>query len=87
VNSNFSRVLGYSEKELLSRPFFDFVHPDDREKSTAELEKLSRGLPVVHFRNRYKDAYGNYRCFLWSAKSIPAEGVIFAVARDVTDEA
>src|SRR5690606_28283051 len=29
VNPAFTRLLGYSEEEMLSRPFTDFVHPDD----------------------------------------------------------
>jgi serine/threonine-protein kinase len=86
VNSNFSRVLGYSSEELVSRPFLDFVHIDDRERTLAEMAKLSEGLPVVQFRNRYRDNRGAYRWFEWMAKSIPEERVIFAVARDVTDQ-
>jgi serine/threonine-protein kinase len=87
VNANFSRVLGYTDRELVSRPFLDFVHPRDREKTAAEMAKLSRGLPVVKFENRYRDVAGGYRVFEWTAKSIPEEGLIFAVARDVTDRA
>jgi PAS domain S-box-containing protein len=85
VNANFSRVLGYTARELQSRPFLDFVHPDDRERTLAEMEKLARGLPVICFENRYRDEAGSYRWFEWTAKSIPEEGVIFAVAREVTD--
>ncbi len=81
VNENFTRVLGYTPQELISRPFIEFVHPDDRAATTAEAAKLSRGLPVVRFRNRYRDVRGTYRWFEWEAKSIPEEGVIFAVAR------
>jgi serine/threonine-protein kinase len=84
VNGNFTRVLGYTPEELISRPFVEFVHPDDRAVTAAETEKLSRGLPVAHFRNRYRDVRGGYRWFEWEAKSIPEEGVIFAVARDIT---
>jgi serine/threonine-protein kinase len=84
VNGNFTRVLGYSPEELISRPFIEFVHPDDRANTAAEAEKLARGLPVVQFRNRYRDNRGGYRWFEWEAKSIPEEGVIFAVARDIT---
>jgi PAS domain S-box-containing protein len=87
INSNFARVLGYTDKELLARPFLDFVHHDDRDKTVREMTKLSCGLPVVHFQNRYRDVHGNYRRFEWTAKSIPEEGLIFAVARDVTDQA
>jgi serine/threonine-protein kinase len=85
VNPNFSRVLGHSTAELLSRPFLDFVHPDDHESTRAEMAKLIQGLPVVRFRNRYRDLHGKYRWFEWTAKSDTGEGVIFAVARDVTD--
>lgn len=81
VNENFMRVLGYTPAELISRPFIEFVHPDDRADTATEAEKLSRGLPVVHFKNRYRDVRGDYRWFEWEAKSIPEEGVIFAVAR------
>ena len=81
VNENFTRVLGYTPEELISRPFIEFVHPDDRANTSAEAEKLSRGLPVVRFKNRYRDVRGDYRWFEWEAKSIPEEWVIFAVAR------
>jgi PAS domain S-box-containing protein len=85
VNGNFTRVLGYTPDELISRPLIEFVHPDDRANTKAEAEKLSRGLPVVQFRNRYRDVRGGYRWFEWEAKSIPEEGIIFAVARDITE--
>jgi serine/threonine-protein kinase len=85
VNSNFTRVLGYTSEELVSRPFLEFVHPDDRERTLGEMVKLSQGLPVIRFCNRYRDTRGQYRWFEWTAKSIPEEGVIFAVARDVTE--
>jgi PAS domain S-box-containing protein len=78
-------VLGYTDEELVSRPFLEFVHPEDREGTLAEMAKLSRGLPVTRFCNRYRDVQGHYRWFEWTAKSIPEEGVIFAVARDVTE--
>jgi serine/threonine-protein kinase len=86
VNENFTRVLGYTPTELISRPFIEFVHPNDRANTAAETEKLSRGLPVVQFRNRYRDNRGGYRWFEWEAKSIPQEGIIFAVARDITEQ-
>ena len=85
INSNFSKVLGYPDSEFLTRPFLDFVHPDDLQLTVNEMEKLIRGLPVIQFRNRYRDIHGEYRWFEWTAKSIVEEQTIFAVARDVTD--
>ncbi|MFO1000411.1 MAG: protein kinase [Planctomycetaceae bacterium] len=86
VNSNFARVLGYNEKSLLARPFLDFVHPDDRHDTIGVMEQLLRGQPVVQFQNRYQTEAGLWRRFEWTAKSIPDEGIIFAVARDVTEQ-
>lgn len=83
LNSNFSRVLGYAEGELLSRPFLDFVHVDDRDKTTQVMGRLLEGQPVVRFRNRYCAANGEVIEFEWTAKSIISENVIFAVARNV----
>jgi serine/threonine-protein kinase len=85
VNANFSRVLGHTTKELLAHPFLDFVHPDDHQATRDAMAIVVRGVPVVQFRNRYRDHSGNYRWFEWTGKSIPEEKVIFAVARDVTD--
>ncbi len=84
INSNFSRVLGFSDNELLSRPFLGFVHEDDRRKTIDVMGKLLEGQPVVRFRNRYRTASGDSMLFEWTAKSITSENVIFAVARSMT---
>ena len=31
VNPVWERVLGWSEADLISRPYMDFIHPDDRD--------------------------------------------------------
>ena len=86
INSNFSRVLGYSEEEMLSRPFSDFIHPDDLAQTAEAMAALSRGLPAIQFTNRYRHADGHYLYLEWVAK-VETEGnnYIFAVARDVTN--
>lgn len=76
-------VLGYSREELLSRPFLDFVHPDDRAATAAEVEKLSRGVPSLHFETRYRCKDGSYRWLAWT--SAPEAGALYAIARDVTE--
>lgn len=84
VNANFSRVLGHSTADLLRQPFLHFVHHDDWPATQQVMGQLHRGRPVVRFNNRYRHANGNYRLLEWTAKSIPDEGVVFAIARDVT---
>jgi PAS domain S-box-containing protein len=83
INSNFSRVLGFTDHELLSRPFLDFVHEEDRRKTIDVMGKLLEGEPVVRFRNRYLTAAGETIMFEWTSKSIPNENLIFAVARQI----
>ena len=84
INSNFTNVLGYSERELLEKPFVEFVHPEDRESTNRQMSVLLHGQPVVRFRNRYRTADGSYITMEWTAKAIAEENMIFAVARDVT---
>ena len=86
INSNFSRVLGFEQNELMSRPFMEFVHVDDHERTIAAMGQLVEGKPVIRFRNRYRTTTpGKFLEFEWTAKSIPAEDLIFAVARDVSE--
>ena len=84
INGNFSRVLGHSEQELMSRPFLDFVHPEDRGSTLEVMGQLLEGQPVVRFHNRYLAASGEYVEFEWTSKSIPSDHLIFAVARKIT---
>ncbi len=84
VNSNFQRITGYSEQELLSQPFLNFVHPDDRAGTIAEMGRLLQGEPVERFRNRYIKRDGSLLHLEWVAKPDVAESLTYAVARDVT---
>jgi PAS domain S-box-containing protein len=85
LNENFTRTLGYSHRELTAKPFLEFVHPDDRPNSLNEIIRLSRGEPTIQFINRYRHRDGHYVSLEWTARSVSEEGVIYAVARDVTD--
>jgi serine/threonine-protein kinase len=83
VNGNFPNVLGHPERELLSRPFLDFVHPEDQAATRDAMADLREGRDVVRFVNRYRHADGSYLRLEWSSRAIPDEGVIYAVARRV----
>ncbi len=85
VNPAFERTLGFTQEELLGRPFADFVHPDDRERTEAEAAAIPDGDGTVHFQNRWFDKEGEVHWIEWSSAMFPEEDLIYAVARDVTD--
>ncbi|MBI4780736.1 MAG: PAS domain S-box protein [Oscillatoriophycideae cyanobacterium NC_groundwater_1537_Pr4_S-0.65um_50_18] len=87
VNPSFTRILGYSEQELLNIPFLDLVHPDDRQATLAVVKELSEGRPVACLENRYRCKDGSYRWLSWTAApDDPIQRLIYAIARDVTDQ-
>jgi diguanylate cyclase (GGDEF)-like protein/PAS domain S-box-containing protein len=85
VNPAFERTLGFSEKELLARPFIEFVHHDDRAKTGEEAAELAEGGGTVQFQNRFLDKEGDVHWIEWTSVGIPDEDLIYAVARDITD--
>lgn len=86
VNPAWERVLGYKPGALLARPYMDFVHPDDRTPTTTAADTLSDGDPVIKFENRYRAADGTYRWLQWAAVPYPSEQIIYAAARDITEQ-
>jgi PAS domain S-box-containing protein len=85
LNAAFESVLGYSREELLARPFFDFVHVADREATRDELTRLENGGVAIRFQNRYICKDGSVRWLSWSASAATQDGLIYAIARDMTE--
>lgn len=86
INPAWEDVLGYTREELLSKPFLDFVHPDDRDATVEATKGLGEGRDVVEFENRYLSVDGRVCWLRWSAASSVAERLIYAAALDVTIE-
>ena len=85
TNPAFSHLLGFSEEELKSKPIIEFIHPDDVDKTIAELGTLSEGHDTIGFENRYITKSGGLKCLQWWARTDSDTGLIYAVARDFTD--
>jgi len=86
INPKFSEILGYSEEELLSTSFMDFIHPEDIEATSKEIESLSKKNPTINFLNRYRCKNGEYKYFLWTGSTDPTSDKIYAAARDITEQ-
>ncbi len=85
LNPAWEKTLGYSKEELFSRPYVEFVHPEDLEITLAEAEKLTLGQDVIFFENRYLCRDGTYRWLAWTATPWKEQQLIFAAARDITE--
>ena len=85
VNTAFQITLGYTEEELLSRPFLEIIHPDDLKSTLKAIERLSAGQDLTRFVNRYQCKDGTWRSLAWAASAVPEQGLIYASARDITE--
>ncbi len=86
VNPAWTATLGWSEEELLSQPYVDLVHPDDKSATLQEARRLlSTNYQTVRFQNRYRCRDGSYRWLAWMSIRVE-EGAIVATARDVTEQ-
>jgi PAS domain S-box-containing protein len=86
LNPAWEKTLGFTTRELLSRPYVEFVHPDDRHATSAEAGAIADGAGSVLFENRYLCKDGSVRWLSWKSTPVPGEGLIYAVARDVTEQ-
>ena len=84
VNPAWSKILERPEIESLGMDFISLVHPDDRMAALQDLSRLAHGAPTLRMENRYRRRDGGYRWISWTA--VPAQKLIHAIGRDVTDE-
>ncbi len=84
LNPSWEQTLGISREELLSRPYVEFIHPDDREITRKEAQKIVGGEVTFSFENRFRRGDDTYIWLLWNATPNSDQGLIFAVARDIT---
>jgi len=86
LNPAWEKTLGWTNEELTSKPYLEFVHPEDREATTNAAQNLEGGKIVITFENRYICKDGSYKWISWNAHPLVDEGLIFAVVRDVTGQ-
>lgn len=86
INPALSKVLGYTDDELLTNTFFTYVHPDDKEITKREIDKLQMGALTIKFENRWICKDGSLKWLVWSASPDLSTGLLYAVAVDVTQQ-
>jgi adenylate cyclase len=87
LNRVWTETLGWSEGELRSRSWLEFVHPSDR-AFTDEMELLCRSTsadaPPIEYKNRFRCRDGNYRWLSWRISPYD-NGTSYGIAKDVTE--
>jgi PAS domain S-box-containing protein len=84
LNAAWERLLGFSREELMARPLIELVHPEDVERTTAQLAQLAHAdYELASFENRFRTKSGGWRWLQWTARS--AGETWFAVAFDVSE--
>ena len=76
-------MLGYPDHVLLTRNWMDLVHPADRASLTAGLLNQEGSAPV-HPIVRVQHQNGTWRHLEAHGRSLPEDGSIIIVVRDVT---
>jgi PAS domain S-box-containing protein len=84
ANPAWFALLGWSEAEVKAQPLFEFLHPDDRERTRDGFEHLKAGNSIFRFENRYRAKDGSYKWFAWSATQYG--DAYYASGRDITAE-
>lgn len=85
LNRAVVETLGWDEAEFMSKPFYDFVHPDDLVQTQRRVRTLEEGGSQNRFENRYLCSNGSYRWLEWTSR-LDCSGKIYSVARDVTEQ-
>jgi PAS domain S-box-containing protein len=85
LNSAWEKTLGFTREELQSKRMFEFVHPDDRERTLEQNRIVRSGGQALGFENRYLCKDGSYRWFRWNATADLSHELIYSLARDITE--
>ena len=83
INGAFERTFGYPSQELLSRPFVEFVHPDDVDLVRGVLDELEHRNGPMQFEHRCISRDGSVVWVEWNV--VPNRGLLYVAGRDVTE--
>ncbi|MBN2008060.1 PAS domain S-box protein [candidate division KSB1 bacterium] len=86
VNPAFGNAIGYSESELISRSFYEFIHPDDRAMTQKTIKQLkSENQMAEKLENRWMCKDNSIHWFDWIFFSEAKTKEFYAIARNVSE--
>jgi PAS domain S-box-containing protein len=85
LNPAWERTLGWSVEELLSKPWLEFVYPEDIEKTENVKSVIVDGKEIYQFENRYLCKDGSIKWLAWNSQPFPDENIMIGAVRDITE--
>jgi two-component system, cell cycle sensor histidine kinase and response regulator CckA len=86
VNPAWSRLLGWTEEELLARPYAELVHQEDR-AGLAEVERrILAGESVRGYEGRFRCRDESFRWLSLNAIPMQENQTLYVITRDITEE-
>ncbi|PKQ45824.1 PAS domain S-box protein [Confluentibacter flavum] len=86
INKAGCELLGYEEHEIVGYPFENFTHPLDKAIFNNEVKKIKKGETILNFETRYITKKSDVIWLSWHCNPIKEEGVIYATAKNITEE-
>ena len=85
INPAVSKVLEYSEEELLSIKIKDLIFDDDKKLTEVTRKAMLQGEPLLNFENRYITKSGKIIWLSWTSIPVKEKEYVFAIAKNVTE--
>lgn len=85
VNPACRAIFGYAPEEMIGRIILDFIHPDDKGRTVAEMGHVLNGRPGLGFENRYLRKDGSVAHIMWTARWSEQDRLRIGVARDISE--
>lgn len=85
MNNSFKMLLGYKKKDILSKPFLSFIHPEDLHATKDCLDQLSEQNPTIQLENRYLTKDGQVKWIAWTYSLAFEDDLIFGIGREITE--
>lgn len=85
LNPAWEKTLGWSNDELLKKPWVEFVHPDDKIATENIKSVIVDGKEIYQITNRYICKDGKIKWLSWNSFPYHEEGIMYGVARDNTE--
>ena len=86
INPSFTTTLGYEQNDLMDIKFTDLIHSDEKKLVEDEFNKLLKGTLMINYKNRTLCKDGTYKWLDWHCNYDAKKGLIYSVARDISEE-